>query len=265
MHPLFLIALKVLLTAIMVVSATLAAERMRPVWAGIIATIPLSSGAAHVMLALSETSDFVSKAGLGSAVTSIAAFAFIGMVVSVAPRAHRLATVGAAFCTWLALSVGLTFIEWTPITAAIGNAIAFILVFHFTRNFRKHGGPVGRSRPSRQEILLRGLAVGLLATIISISARLIGPTTAGLLAVFPVVYVSVTYIIHWRLGGQAAAETMASAVLPLVGVSLTFLTLSILAPAIGAALALVASFAICIFWSLGLTIGHLHMERRLAT
>lgn len=259
------IGLKVFLTATIIVSATLAAERMRPIWGGVIATIPLSSGAAHVMLAMNESSAFVSKAALGSLVTSVAAFAYLAVFVSLAPRVGALLAVGAAFATWLALSLVIAGIAWTASAAMLFNLVAFAAAFAITRPARAYRGEGRKSKPGLLEILWRGLAAGTLAMMVSVTARIVGPALAGMLAVFPVVYVSVAYILHRRVGGEAAAATMASAVLPLIGVSLTFVTLTLLAPLIGNWPAIASAFLVSIAWPLGVTLLHIHSERKATT
>lgn len=265
MFPMIAIGLKVVLTAAIIVSATLAAERMRPIWGGVIATIPLSSGAAHVMLATTESSAFVSQAALSSLITSVAAFAYLAVFVSLAPRVGAWIAVGSAFVTWLALSLAIAGIEWTAPVAMLFNLVAFAATFAVTRSARAYRGEGRKSRPGRMEILWRGLAAGALATMVSVTARLVGPSISGMLAVFPVVYVSVAYILHRRVGGEAAAATMASAVLPLIGVSLTFLTLSMLAPLIGSWPAISSAFFVSIAWPLGVALLHIQSERKATT
>lgn len=265
MFPILAIGLKVFLTAALIVGATLAAERMRPVWGGIIATIPLSSGSAHVMLAMSEDSAFVSQAALGSLVTSIAAFIYLAVFVTLAPRLSALAATAWAFLVWLVLSLTSTLIGWTPSVAMLANLIAFGGTFYLTRTWRARIGEGRKTKPSRYEILWRGLAAGLLATTVSITARTVGPIIAGLLAVFPVVYVSVAYIVHSRMGGESAAMTMAAAVLPLVGVALTFLALSILAPIMGSWPAIGCALVVSLAWPAGVALYHISAQRRLTT
>lgn len=263
MLPILAIGLKVFLTAAMIVSATLAAERMRPVWGGIIATIPLSSGAAHVMLAMNEDAAFVSQAALGSLVTSIAAFIYLLVFVTLAPRLPAFAATACAFLSWLTLSLSISAIGWTAPVAMLANLIAFAATFALTRRWRAQSGEGRKTKPTRSEILWRGFAAGLLATTVSVTARLVGPTIAGLLAVFPVVYVSVAYIVHSRMGGESAALTMAAAVLPLVGVALTFLTLSMMAPILGSWPAIACAFVVSLAWPAGVALYHISAERRL--
>lgn len=261
MQPFLIILTKVALTAALIVGATLAAERLRPAWAGIIATIPLSSGAAHFMLALNESASFVAEAALGSLVASIAAFAYLGVFVRLAPRMSAFGSTACAFLTWLVLGFVIVHLEWTGIAAMIANLLAFAVVFRTTRSWRHNNGEGRKTRPSGREIAMRGGAAGLLATVVSVSAQFIGPTLAGMLAVFPVVYVSVAFIVHRRLGGEAASATMTAAVLPLVGVGLTFFTLFLLTPSMGPLPAFAVAAAVSLCWPLGIALRQKFLER----
>src|SRR5690606_16503219 len=127
MSPELAIGLKVVLTAALVVGATLAAARVRPFWCRIIATLPLPSGSAHVMLALSEDAAFVSKAALGSLATSIAAFIYLAVFVNLAPRSRAFVAVGVAFLAWLFLSVAIAGVPWSAPGAMLANLAAFAL------------------------------------------------------------------------------------------------------------------------------------------
>jgi hypothetical protein len=255
--------MKILLTALVVVGATAVAERLKPVWGGILATIPLSSGATFVMLAISEHPAFLGDAARASLVTSIAAYAYLAVFVTLAPRRSPQVAVPAAFLTWLVLSLLGHTVEWSLGAAVLGNAVAFLACRQVTRSARGARVTGRRGAPTRRDLLARGLAVGLLATLVSVMGRYVGPGIAGTLAVFPVVYVTVAFIVQRRAGGAVAAATMASATTPLVGVSLAFFTIAVLAPAAGSLTAMLAALAVTIAWSLMLALRHLHPRKAL--
>lgn len=257
----FPILLKIAITALVVVSATVIAERLKPMWGGILATIPLSSGAAFVMLAMTEDAAFLASAAKASLTTSIAAFAYLGVFVTLAQRQSAFISVGAAFLVWLALSTLGHAFTWSLAGALAGNGIAFLLCRQITIAHREITYNRARTRPSNGDLVLRGLAVGMLATIVSIAGRFVGPGVAGTLAVFPVVYVTVAFIVHRRMGGSIAAATMASAVTPLIGVGLAFFTIAALTPQLGAIPAMLAALLVSILWPLTLTLCHLHFKR----
>lgn len=257
MGAMILVGLKVFLTACVVVGASATAERMRPMWGGILATIPFSSGAAYVMMAMSENDAFLADAALQSLVTSIAAFAYLAVFVLLAPHNRPIVTVSCAFLSWLCLSALSHTLAWTISGAALGNIVAFGACHLLTRTHRRVRSVATRVTLSRLDLLVRGVAAGLLAAIVSVAARYVGPEIAGTLAVFPVVYLTVAFVVHRRMGGTIAAATMAAAVVPLLGVSLAFLTIASLSQNLGAALALLVALVVATSWPLFLTLLHL--------
>jgi hypothetical protein len=89
----------------------------------------------------------------------------------------------------------------------------------------------------------------LVATVVTLSVRL-GPATTGILALIPIVMISLILLLHRRLGGPAMAAIMANSIPGLVGFCLALVTLHVLAPRAGKAAALAAALAVSIGWNL---------------
>jgi hypothetical protein len=68
---------KALATALIVVSASVAAEALGPVWGAIIASLPVSAGPAYVFLAMQHGPDFVATSTLNSAAANAATGLFL--------------------------------------------------------------------------------------------------------------------------------------------------------------------------------------------
>jgi len=71
-----------------------------------------------------------------------------------------------------------------------------------------------------------GLVVGL--------SNVLGPAGSGLSAVFPITFSSVTVILHMRLGGTAAAKTLASGLRTVSGMAPVLLITAVAIPLVGA-------------------------------
>ena len=82
--------------------------------------------------------------------------------------------------------------------------------------------------------LRAGMVALLVATVVGLSTRL-GPTITGMLAVFPIVLLSLTLILHPRIGGPAAGAVLSNTMLGLVGFSCTCLTVRLLVVPLGTA------------------------------
>ena len=100
------LALRIAVTAAIVIAAALAAERAGSLWGGLIATLPVSAGPAFVMLAMEQDSAFIAQAALGGIAANPATVAFGVIVVRVLPVAG----------VWVALSLAL--LAWFGVVAA---------------------------------------------------------------------------------------------------------------------------------------------------
>jgi hypothetical protein len=84
--------------------------------------------------------------------------------------------------------------------------------------------------------------------VVTLSFR-IGPAGSGVLAVFPVIYTSIIFILHCRVGGPATAAVLASAIPGLAGFGAALLTLHLTVVPLGSATALVLALGISIAWN----------------
>jgi uncharacterized membrane protein (GlpM family) len=100
------------------------------------------------------------------------------------------------------------------------------------------------------DVPLRAATVGVLVvSVVGLSSRL-GAAATGLLALFPVVLVSLTVIFHQRAGGRASAAITANAVPGLAGYGVALSALHLLAVPAGSAVALSTALAISLLWNL---------------
>jgi hypothetical protein len=103
------------------------------------------------------------------------------------------------------------------------------------------------------DIPLRACMVALLvATVVGLSTR-VGPTITGMLAVFPIVLLSLMLILHPRIGGPATGAVLSNSMLGLVGFSLTCLTARLLVVSLGTTAGLASALAVSVgcnfaFW-----------------
>jgi hypothetical protein len=250
---LFILSLlvKMAVVAAFVVGAVYSAERAGPVVGAMVATLPISAGPAYIFLSLDHNASFIADSALASlvinAITCIFALTYAllaqyrGLVLSVAP----------ALALWTALSIIARSLEWTTVTAfgfnvvvlggclAIGNRLRHIRMPLVTRRW--------------YDIPLRAAMVAtVVATVVGLSTR-VGPTITGILAVFPIVLLSLMVILHPRIGGPATAAVLSNSMLGLVGFSFSCLTARLTVPLLGKAGGLAAALAVSIacnlmFW-----------------
>jgi len=88
----------------------------------------------------------------------------------------------------------------------------------------------------------------LVGAVVALSFQ-IGPAGSGMLAVFPVIYMSIMVILHPRVGGPATAAVLANAIPGLAGFGAALLTLHLTAAPLGSTLALIVALGVSVAWN----------------
>lgn len=250
MSSLSSLAIKMFVTAAVVVIATTIAERTRPVVAALIATLPLSVGAAYVMVSLDHDAAFVAAAALKGIGAAAATTAFIAAYAIAASRSFGPgAALTAGYLAWSPLTFAVHEIEWRMSGVLLFTAVVMSACQLATRQLRG----LKATRPSRRfwyDPFVRAGAVALLVGLLSAFASRLGPSGVGALANFPIIMSSVGVILHRRMGPDAAAGMLSNSVPGMVGVCLALLQLHFTIEAWGAAISLSVGLAICIAWNL---------------
>jgi hypothetical protein len=235
---------KMAVTAAFVIAATKAAERVGPLVAGMIATLPIAAGPSYVFLALEHDSAFIADGALASLVTNAATVAMSLTYVVLAQRHGLLASLGAALCVWFALVVVIRSVPWTTVGAVVLSIAVYAVCIPIVDRYRNVRMPP--MRPRWYDVPLRAVLVGLLvAVVVELSDRL-GPTVTGIFAVFPIVLCSLMFILHPRIGGPATAAVIAYTTSGMVGFSLCCLAARLLVVPAGTALGLSLALAVSI-------------------
>ena len=142
-------------------------------------------------------------------------------------------------------------LPWATAGAVVFNAVVLAVCLALGNRLRHVRMPLVTARP--YDIPLRACMVALLvATVVGLSTR-VGPTITGMLAVFPIVLLSLMLILHPRIGGPATGAVLSNSMLGLVGFSLTCLTARLLVVPLGTTAGLVSALAVSVgcnfaFW-----------------
>jgi hypothetical protein len=244
---------KMAITAGFVVLATYAAERAGPVVGAMIATLPIAAGPAYFFVALEHDSSFIAQGALASLVANVATSFFALTYAALAQRCSRAASVLPALAIWFALAYVLRQVPWTTWTGVAFNVIGMAACITLGNRFRHVRVP-----PAKQhwtDMLMRaGMVAILVATVVGLSAK-VGPTVTGILAVFPIVLLSLMLILHTRIGGPAAAAVLSNSLLGMAGFSITCLTAHLIVERIGSAAGLTVALVVSVacnltFWAI---------------
>ena len=94
------LALKMALTALVVVITSVAVERSGPFIGALIAALPTAAGAAYAILAIEHPPSFIAASAIGSAATG-AAVSIFALVYTVLAQRHGLVlSLGVALLVW---------------------------------------------------------------------------------------------------------------------------------------------------------------------
>jgi hypothetical protein len=245
------LALKMTMTAAIVVGASIAAERSGPFVGALIAALPTAAGATYIILALEHPPAFVAASAIGSLAAN-AAVAVFGLMYAVLAQRHGIVlSLGLATLVWFAAVFSLHLIDWRPGSALALNAAVFAVTIPASARYRSSEMPRALVERTSYDIPLRAVTVALVVAIVTTASHTIGSFASGMFAVFPIVMGSFMVILHPRFGGPAAGAVLAHTQVLLLGLGLGFLAVHYLAEPIGVWWAYAAGLAITIAWSGG--------------
>jgi hypothetical protein len=244
------LAIKMIVAASFVITATVAAERAGPAIGALIATLPVSAGPAYVFLSLDHDPHFISQSALASLALNGSTAVYAVAYVLLAQRQPFFIAVPISFLCWLVSVIVFVALSKTTSIAILINLIVYPISFLLVRNYRFTRVPPMRLRWS--DFAMRAVLVAcLVGAVVTLSFR-IGPGPTGVLAAFPVVFTSIMLILHHRIGGPAAAAVLASGIFGLFGFGAAVLTLHLAAVPLGNWAALGLALAVAVAWNLSL-------------
>jgi hypothetical protein len=239
---------KMAITAGFVLAATVTAERAGPLVGGLVATLPLGAGPVYVFLALDHGAHFIAQSAINSLAINTVNVVFALVYALFAQKRSLLVSQPIALAVWFALAWGVHEIEWTLLMAVLLNVVvvgASIMVSSPLRHV-----PIPRVHARWTDLALRAALVALLVGVTVTASFRIGPSGSGILAVFPIILISVQIILHRRVGGKPSAAVMANGIVGLVGFACACVVLHFTADAFGAAIGLSLALATSVTWGL---------------
>jgi uncharacterized membrane protein (GlpM family) len=244
----FDLALKMALTAVVVVIVSVTVERAGPFIGALIAALPTAAAAAYIILAVEHPPSFIAASAVGSA-AAVATVSVFALAYTVLAQRHGLIlSLTVAIVVWFAGAAALQSVAWTPLSALLLNVVVFGATVPLSWRYRTSGPPATFLRTAF-DIPLRALTAAAVVAIVTTASYSIGSFASGVFAVFPIVMASSIAILHPRVGGKTAASMFAHSQVALIGLWLGFFALHYLVAPVGVWLALVLSLAVCVGWS----------------
>jgi uncharacterized membrane protein (GlpM family) len=254
------LALKMTMTAIVVVVTSIAVERSGPFVGALIAALPTAAGAAYAILAIEHPPSFIAASAVGSVATG-AAVAVFALTYSVLAQRHGLiVSLGTALLVWCAAAALLRMVQWSVLGAVLLNAVVFSITVPLSWRYRA-SGPPRKFRRTPFDIPLRALAAAVVVAIVTTASYTIGSFASGMFALFPIIFGSSIVILHPRVGGKATASMVAHAQVAFIGLALSFLFVHYLAEPLGSWAALVIGLLVAVGWSLLLVVARRYFTK----
>ncbi len=237
---------KMAITAGFVLAATMTAERAGPLVGGLVATLPLGAGPVYVFFALDHDAQFIAASAINSLAINTVNVTF-ALTYSLLAQTRSLAvSLSLAMLLWCVLAWIVHEIQWTLLSAGLLNVAVLSACIALARPLRHVVFP--RMRTYWYDLALRAAMVALLVGVaVGLSFR-IGPAGSGILAVFPIILISIMLILHRRVGGKPTAAVMANGITGLVGFAFACVVLHFAASAFGSAIGLALALSTSVTW-----------------
>ena len=243
---------KIVMTAGIVVAASLVVERSGPFIGSMIAAMPTAGGAALIILAMDHTPAFVGQSAVGSLVSNAIVAIFALTYAALAQRRSLLVSLGVAFAVWLLCAALSRLVDWTVPGALLLSAIVFPLTIWAGRSFRAEGAAKVRVAFTARDLAWRAAVVTLCVILVTAASSAIGSYFSGIFAFFPVAMGSYLVILHPRIGGPATASVAAHVQAPLIGLGLGLIAVRYLAELAGVWWSFAIGLAIAVAWNAAL-------------
>jgi hypothetical protein len=257
--------LKIVMTASIVVAASVVVERSGPFIGSLIASLPTAGGAAMIILAVEHPPAFIAQSAVGSMVANAVCALFALTYAALAQRNGLVLSLGGAFVVWLTGAFLSRLVDWTAATALLANAIVYPITIYAAIRFLGDGKPVPRVKLTAGDVAWRAGVVTLCVIVVTALSSSIGSYFSGVFAFFPVAMGSFFVILQPRVGGPASASVAAHVQAPLVGLGLGLFAVHLLAEPLGVWWSYAVGLSIGLSWIAALWLWKQRRTRALVT
>ncbi len=246
------LVIKLASTALLVVMATGFAARFGAFIGAMIAAIPISAGPSYLFIAMENDAAFVAQSALTSVAINPLTVVFLLISSVLVERFGVVIALTTGMAAWFASAFAIIRTPLTLEQACLLNVVIFVVAIYLSRPLLGDvaGKPVKRSW---LDIPLRVAAVVTVVGSAVVVSRLVGPHAAGVVALVPVVWISMAVVIFARQGGATCSAVLANGIVPMIGFWLGLAAIHLLAENHGSTIALLAGLAVPVAFTLGLT------------
>lgn len=225
-----ILAFKLFLTPLLIVSVTLAGRRWGTAVSGLLIGLPLVSAPISFIIALEHGTLFASRAAIGNLVGEISSVLFCLVYILLAPRfSWRICSLSAVatFFVATALLNCFSWQLWPTFCIEISLiAVCALLLKPYPTPQRGHIAP-------RWDLPARIITATLLTFTLTTIADRLGPQLSGMISPFPAFSMIFAAFTHSQQGGKSAANLLRGVIIGSGGYSAFFLLIGALLPALG--------------------------------
>jgi uncharacterized membrane protein (GlpM family) len=242
------LALKAVATSLVVVTASVVAERAGPRWGGLVASIPVSAGPAYVLLALQHDAAFIEHGALLSFAGGVATWTFLTAFVRLSRKFQLPGALFGALVIWLVAALIIREVPWTWPFVVLANIAVFVMATRFAQAPEFKVSSSATVQRQWFELPTRAVAVGVFVAFVVTISDIIGPSATGLAAVFPIALTSLAILTNQKFGIAGAASAFSGAVKPMLGIASGFAVLSLTPTILGTWPALALALFTALLW-----------------
>ncbi|MBI2714311.1 MAG: hypothetical protein HYX37_07625 [Rhizobiales bacterium] len=242
------LALKLVLTAGIVVTASFVTERAGPLIGALVVTLPVTVWPAYVFLSLDHDATFIAESVVGGLAMNAVSGIFMLIYIVLAQRRGLAVSLLTALASWLILAVLARFVAWTATISILANIVVYTVCILLTRRFRDVVIPPTVRK--WYDLSLRTLLVCTLMGTVLVISNIVGPIATGFVAVFPISTTCTMLILQPRIGGPASAAVITNGLFGLAGIGAGLVALHFSIAPLGMTLALVLLLAVPVTWNL---------------
>ena len=237
-----------MLTAGIVVTASVVVERAGPLIGALVVTLPVTVWPAYVFLSLDHDAAFLAQsAESGLAINAVSAVFMLAYLV-LAQRRGLIVSLCLAVACWIGLALLVRSIAWTVGGAGLLNLMFYPACIWLSNRYRE--AEVPRLQRQWYELPLRTLLVCTLMGTVLVLSNWVGPVATGILAVYPISTTCTMLILHPRIGGRPTAAVIANGLWGMLGIALGLLALCLTIVPLGTGTALALALAVPVTWNL---------------
>lgn len=235
-----ILALKLLLSPVLIAIMSLVGQRFGHTAAGLLAGFPFVAGPIFIVLVLEQGPHYGQQAGLAALMGVLCLAAFCLVYAWLAQRRHWLLSLLAGWASFGLAGALLTLWPLTPLLALLLAILVPVVVPSWFPPIRQ---PVSNGTLDRVELLTRMASAAVLVFSLTTAAHYTSPVLAGVLTPFPVASSVLAVFSHRRHGPLAAIQSLRGVMSGMYGFVSFFALSAWLLPRVGAVLAITAGIA----------------------